>query len=122
MGRAGRARLARGRVSIGITTFNRPEFLLDQLRTLGDAPEVLDLLDAVYVIDQGTSHVTEHPDFADAAKKLGDRLQVIEQGNLGGSGGFSRSMDETRARRRRATTCSCSTTTSSSTPSASCAR
>ena len=31
----------------------------------------------------------------EAASKLGGRLQVIEQGNLGGSGGFARSMDET---------------------------
>jgi len=85
-----------GRVSLGITTINRPEFILDHLGTLGDAPEVLDLLDAIYVIDQGTNHVTDHPDFADAAKKVGDRLRVIEQPNLGGSGGFSRMMDETR--------------------------
>ena len=84
-----------GRLSIGITTFNRPGFLVDQLRTLGDAPQVLDLLDAVYVVDQGTDRVTDHPDFADAAKKIADRLQIIEQGNIGGSGGFSRAMDET---------------------------
>ena len=86
---------ATGRISIGITTFNRPGFLLDQLRTLGGAPEVLDLLDAVYVVDQGTDRVSDHPDFADAAKEVGDRLQVIRQPNLGGSGGFARAMDET---------------------------
>jgi galactofuranosylgalactofuranosylrhamnosyl-N-acetylglucosaminyl-diphospho-decaprenol beta-1,5/1,6-galactofuranosyltransferase len=84
-----------GRVSIGITTFNRPDFMVDQLRTLGDAAEVLDLVDAIYVVDQGSAHVLDHPEFAAAAKKIGDRLQVIEQGNLGGSGGFSRAMDET---------------------------
>jgi galactofuranosylgalactofuranosylrhamnosyl-N-acetylglucosaminyl-diphospho-decaprenol beta-1,5/1,6-galactofuranosyltransferase len=85
-----------GRVSIGITTVNRPDFLLALLRTLGDAtPLVTERLDAVYVIDQGTQLVTEQPDFADATKKLGDKLHVIVQGNLGGSGGFSRSMDET---------------------------
>jgi galactofuranosylgalactofuranosylrhamnosyl-N-acetylglucosaminyl-diphospho-decaprenol beta-1,5/1,6-galactofuranosyltransferase len=88
--------VAPGRVSIGITTVNRPEFLLALLRTLGDAsPLVADRLDAVYVVDQGTRRVTDQPDFADAAKKLGDKLHVIVQGNLGGSGGFSRSMDET---------------------------
>lgn len=84
-----------GRLSIGITTFNRPDFLLEQLRTLGDTAEVLDLLDVVYVVDQGTNRVTEHPDFADAVKRVADRLQVIEQGNLGGSGGFARAMDQT---------------------------
>ena len=84
-----------GRLSIGITTFNRPDFLLDLVRTLGDAPELQDLLDTVYVVDQGSNRVSAHPGFADASKKLGDRLQVIEQGNIGGSGGFSRAMDET---------------------------
>jgi len=86
---------APGRISIGITTFNRPDFLLDQLRTLGETADVLDLIDTVYVVDQGTDRVSEHPDFGDAAKKVVDRLQVIEQGNIGGSGGFSRAMDET---------------------------
>ncbi|HEV2451791.1 MAG TPA: glycosyltransferase [Streptosporangiaceae bacterium] len=86
---------APGRVSIGFTTFNRPDFMIENLRTLGEAVDALDLVDAVYVIDQGTRLVTDHPDFADVAKGLGDRLQVIRQGNLGGSGGFSRVMDET---------------------------
>ncbi len=92
----GRAESApHGTVSIGITTFNTPEFMLDGLRTLGDATEVHDLLDKVYVIDQGTNRVTNQPGFADAAKRLGDLLQVVEQGNIGGSGGFARAMDET---------------------------
>jgi galactofuranosylgalactofuranosylrhamnosyl-N-acetylglucosaminyl-diphospho-decaprenol beta-1,5/1,6-galactofuranosyltransferase len=84
-----------GRISIGITTFNRPDDVVAQLSMLGEAVEIHDLLDAVYVIDQGASRASDHPGFADAAKKLGGRLQVIEQGNLGGSGGFARSMDET---------------------------
>src|SRR6185437_11266333 len=36
-----------GRISIGITTFNRPVYLLEQLRILGDSPDLVDLLDAV---------------------------------------------------------------------------
>ena len=86
---------APGRLSIGITTFNRPDDVADQLRTLDEASEIHGLLDTVYVIDQGTRRAKDHPGFADAAKRLGDRLQAIEQGNLGGSGGFARSMDET---------------------------
>jgi len=84
-----------GRISLGFTTFNRANFMVGHLRTLGATAEVLDLIDAVYVIDQGTRHVADHPDFADSAKGLGDKLRIIEQGNIGGSGGFSRSMDET---------------------------
>ena len=69
--------------------------MVGHLRTLGASAEVLDLIDTVYVIDQGTRHVADHPDFPDSAKRLGDKLRIIDQGNIGGSGGFSRSMDET---------------------------
>jgi galactofuranosylgalactofuranosylrhamnosyl-N-acetylglucosaminyl-diphospho-decaprenol beta-1,5/1,6-galactofuranosyltransferase len=88
-------RVRPGRLSIGITTFNRPDFCVDGLRVLGEAPEVLEILDQIYVVDQGTQRVEEHPEFAEGTKAIGDKLQVIRQGNLGGSGGFSRAMDET---------------------------
>jgi galactofuranosylgalactofuranosylrhamnosyl-N-acetylglucosaminyl-diphospho-decaprenol beta-1,5/1,6-galactofuranosyltransferase len=83
-----------GTFSIGITCI-RPDETLEQLRVLGDATELHDLLDRVYVIDQGSNKVDEQPGLPDAAKKLGDKLAVIEQGNIGGSGGFARNMDET---------------------------
>jgi galactofuranosylgalactofuranosylrhamnosyl-N-acetylglucosaminyl-diphospho-decaprenol beta-1,5/1,6-galactofuranosyltransferase len=84
-----------GRISIGITTFNRPDFCTDQLVALGNTPEVIDLVDDIYVVDQGNEKVVEHEQYAAAKKALGDKLRVIEQGNLGGSGGFSRAMMET---------------------------
>ncbi len=84
-----------GTVSLGITSFNQHDYMLDKLRSLGDASEIHELIDRVYVVDQSTEPLTDQPGFADAAKKLGDRLQVIRQGNLGGSGGFARAMDET---------------------------
>jgi galactofuranosylgalactofuranosylrhamnosyl-N-acetylglucosaminyl-diphospho-decaprenol beta-1,5/1,6-galactofuranosyltransferase len=95
-GRGGGVEASRapGRLSLGFTTFNRADFMVGHLRTLGASPEVLDLIDTVYVIDQGTRQVADHPDFADSAKGLGDKLRIIKQGNIGGSGGFSRSMDE----------------------------
>jgi galactofuranosylgalactofuranosylrhamnosyl-N-acetylglucosaminyl-diphospho-decaprenol beta-1,5/1,6-galactofuranosyltransferase len=84
-----------GRVSLGITAFGAPDDLVQKLRVLGEATDLHPQLDTVYVIDQTPGRVSDHPGFQDAAKKLGDRVQVIEQANLGGSGGFSRSMDET---------------------------
>ena len=84
-----------GHVSIGITTFNRADFCTDQLVALGKTPEVLELVDEIFVVDQGTQKVVDHPQYADAKAVLGDKLRVIEQGNLGGSGGFSRAMMET---------------------------
>jgi galactofuranosylgalactofuranosylrhamnosyl-N-acetylglucosaminyl-diphospho-decaprenol beta-1,5/1,6-galactofuranosyltransferase len=84
-----------GRLSIGITAFGAPDDLVQKLRVLGEATDIHPQLDTVYIVDQGVGRVSDHPGFQDAAKKLGGRVQVIEQGNLGGSGGFSRSMDET---------------------------
>ena len=69
--------------------------MIEQLHRLGEAADTLDLLDRVYVIDQGSDKVTHRPGFDEAAKKLGDLLEVVEQGNIGGSGGFARAMDET---------------------------
>ncbi|MGH3301169.1 MAG: glycosyltransferase [Streptosporangiaceae bacterium] len=86
---------AAGRVSLGITTFNEPDFMLEQLNTLGEATAIHDVIDRIYVIDQGRDKVVKRPTFTEATKKLGDRVEVIEQGNLGGSGGFARAMDET---------------------------
>lgn len=84
-----------GTASIGITTFNRPSFCVEQLVALGEAPEVLEAVDEIFVVDQGTDRIEDHPGFPAANAALGGRLRVIDQGNLGGSGGFARSMDET---------------------------
>ena len=72
---------------------------------------MLEILDEVFVVDQGTRRSSTTERFAAAAAGLGDKLRVIEQGNLGGSGGFSRAMDEALAA-GAATTCCSSTTTS----------
>ncbi len=87
-------RVSQGRVTIGITTFNRPDFCVAQLINLADSRAVLDILDHVIVVDQGTQKVSDHADFEAAAGRLGEKLRVIEQANLGGSGGFSRAMNE----------------------------
>lgn len=84
-----------GRTTIGITTFNRPKFCLDQLTVLSRAADVLDVIDEIIVVDQGTDLVRAQPGFPAIADALGDRLRLIEQANLGGSGGFSRAMIET---------------------------
>ena len=44
--------------------------------------------------DQGTRRVVDEPGFDEAAAALGDRLHMFKQGNLGGSGGYSRIMYE----------------------------
>lgn len=87
-------RLASGRVTIGITTFNRPDFCVAQLHDLAKDEAVLDIIDDIIVVDQGSQKVVDDDGYASAADDLGSKLRVIEQPNLGGSGGFSRAMNE----------------------------
>ncbi len=84
-----------GRLSIGITTFNRPDFCVDLLRSLASEAGALELVDTIFVVDQGTKKVEDDPGFGEARAALGDTLEVIHQANLGGSGGFARGMYET---------------------------
>ena len=86
---------ARGSVTVGITTFNRPAYCTALLRQLGEADELRDVIDEVIVVDQGTERVRTDEGYAASADSLGQRLRIIEQENLGGSGGFSRAMLET---------------------------
>ncbi|MBM9459333.1 glycosyltransferase [Nocardioides sp. zg-536] len=82
-------RAEHGTVDLAITTMNRPDFCADLLAQLG-TPELLDYLDSVFVMEQGTQKVADSPAFPAARDGLGDKLRVIEQGNLGGSGGYAR--------------------------------
>ena len=84
-----------GNVSLGITTFNKPDYCVRTLATLAAAESVLADVDTIYVVDQGDQKVADQPDFAPTAEALGSRLRVVDQPNLGGSGGFSRAMVET---------------------------
>lgn len=84
-----------GRASVGITTYNKPGYCVDTLAALADAPDVLDVLDRVFVVDQGSEQVSAEPRFDGVSARLGQTLQVIRQPNLGGSGGFARAMLET---------------------------
>ncbi|WP_454112211.1 glycosyltransferase [Microbacterium aurum] len=87
-----------GKASIGITTYNKPDYCVATLRDLSAAEDLRDLIDRVYLIDQGTRLVADEDGYSDAAEALGDTLQVIRQPNLGGSGGFARAMMETLGR------------------------
>ncbi|WP_295011514.1 glycosyltransferase [uncultured Microbacterium sp.] len=78
--------------SIAITTFNRADDCVALIARLADETVVQERILQVVVADQGNHRIHAHPDFAAAAAPWGDRLVVIEQDNLGGSGGFSRGM------------------------------
>jgi galactofuranosylgalactofuranosylrhamnosyl-N-acetylglucosaminyl-diphospho-decaprenol beta-1,5/1,6-galactofuranosyltransferase len=93
-----------GTTTVGITTMNRPDFCAKLLRQIGEDEDLRPYLDQVLVVDQGSANqkVTGSEFFAEASGLLGDQLEVIEQANLGGSGGYARGQMEA-VRRNTAT-------------------
>jgi galactofuranosylgalactofuranosylrhamnosyl-N-acetylglucosaminyl-diphospho-decaprenol beta-1,5/1,6-galactofuranosyltransferase len=81
-------------IAVGIPTFNRPADCANALAELTADPLVDEVIGAVIVPDQGVRKVRDHPDFPAAAARLGNRLSIHDQPNLGGSGGYSRVMYE----------------------------
>jgi galactofuranosylgalactofuranosylrhamnosyl-N-acetylglucosaminyl-diphospho-decaprenol beta-1,5/1,6-galactofuranosyltransferase len=82
----------RAAVAIGMPTFNRPADCVATLTAIGEDPLVLAAVTQVIVPDQGTRKVRDEPGFAAASAPFGDRLRIIDQPNLGGSGGYARVM------------------------------
>ena len=78
-------------LSVGICTFNRESFLLRNLRALLEEEGLAESLAKIVVVNQGPSFST--PELAELAGNT-DRVLLIEQGNLGGCGGFTRTMHE----------------------------
>jgi galactofuranosylgalactofuranosylrhamnosyl-N-acetylglucosaminyl-diphospho-decaprenol beta-1,5/1,6-galactofuranosyltransferase len=80
--------------AVVICTFNRADDCVRTLESLAGDRDALDVLDAVYVVDQGTDTVDSRQGFPDVEKALEGRLRYLRQPNLGGAGGFSRGMYE----------------------------
>jgi galactofuranosylgalactofuranosylrhamnosyl-N-acetylglucosaminyl-diphospho-decaprenol beta-1,5/1,6-galactofuranosyltransferase len=83
-----------GSVTVGITTMNRPEFCSALVAQIGEDADVNALVDEVLVMEQGTQKLVDDPGYAKAEASLGGKLRIIEQGNIGGSGGFARAQFE----------------------------
>jgi galactofuranosylgalactofuranosylrhamnosyl-N-acetylglucosaminyl-diphospho-decaprenol beta-1,5/1,6-galactofuranosyltransferase len=90
--------VATGKLSLGMTTYNKPDYCVATLQNIASDAALMEVIDRIFLVDQGTQKVQEEPGFTEVAALLGDRLALIEQGNLGGSGGFARSMAETLER------------------------
>ena len=86
--------------TISITTFNRPRWCLDLLEQLAEAIAEVPEIDEVLVVDQGVDLVEDVDGYERVAARLGERLNVIRQANLGGAGGFARGMSEATRRSR----------------------
>ncbi|KRE79895.1 glycosyltransferase [Arthrobacter sp. Soil763] len=83
-----------GSVTLQITTLNKTDFCLNNLRLMADNPEALEYVQEILLVDQGTQKVAEAEGFAEVRDALGGKLRIINQSNLGGSGGFARGMFE----------------------------
>ncbi len=83
-----------GTATVGITVI-RPDSAVPLLGQLAADKEVMSVLDEVIVVDQGTERVRDEPDCARIDAAMGGKLRIIEQGNIGGSGGIARSQYET---------------------------
>ena len=83
-----------GSITLEITTLNKPDFCLNNLQILADHPENLEHLKEILVVDQGTQKVADEPGFDEVRAALQGKLRIIDQDNLGGSGGFARGMYE----------------------------
>ncbi len=81
-------------VTLEITTLNKTDFCLNNLGILASHPEALENVREVLVVDQGTQKVQDADGFAEIEAALNGKLRIINQANLGGSGGFSRGMFE----------------------------
>lgn len=79
------------RILVAVTTMNRVDDCLQVLEALGDDELRHTIVEAV-VVDQGSDPL--RPRLPGAVLANGVPLRLIEQDNLGGSGGFSRGMIE----------------------------
>jgi galactofuranosylgalactofuranosylrhamnosyl-N-acetylglucosaminyl-diphospho-decaprenol beta-1,5/1,6-galactofuranosyltransferase len=82
-----------GTVTIGITTI-LPDFCAKLLTQLGESGHLQEYVDEIVVMDQGKDSLVGSEFFPEAEKALGDKLRIIKQGNIGGSGGFARAQYE----------------------------
>ena len=82
------------KVTVGIPTFNRPADAVAALYALAEDPDVDAVVDAIIMPDQGTKHPADEPGYAEITQHFGERFFEFRQGNLGGSGGYSRIMYE----------------------------
>ncbi|QNG20942.1 glycosyltransferase family 2 protein [Rhodococcus triatomae] len=89
-------------VAVAICTFNRADDCAETVAALASDEVVLDALDGLYVVDQGTDLVQDRARFQEVAPRFGERLHYLRQPNLGGAGGFTRGLFEVSAEGKNA--------------------
>ncbi len=82
------------RLGVVICTFNREPELAAVLAAIAGAEDLETAVARVIVVNQGRPGLATRPVLC-AAARLGPRLRIVEQANLGGAGGFGRGLLET---------------------------
>lgn len=82
---------AEARVTLGICTYNREAYLYRNLKSIHDHQDELGFVEKVILVNQGP--VFANKDLSQLVAKS-DMVKLVEQRNLGGCGGFTRTMQE----------------------------
>ena len=69
-----------GSITLEITTLNKNEFCLNNLRILAENPEALDNVAEVLIVDQGTKKLVDAEGFDEAKAALGGKLRMPLKG------------------------------------------
>ncbi len=81
------------RLSLGICTFSRETYLAQTIKSISSSEELNGVVANIFVVNQG-------PSFSDPTLiqniKVDSRVKLIEQNNLGGCGGFTRTLMEAK--------------------------
>ncbi|WP_238950097.1 glycosyltransferase [Mycobacterium sp. IDR2000157661] len=80
--------------AIAICTFNRADECEATLSTIASDRSLCEMIEAIYVTDQGRGSTGTESPFQSVATTLGEKLIYLRQPNLGGAGGFSRGLYE----------------------------
>ena len=73
-------------------TFNREAALAELLHSIAAEPTIASLLPRLVIVNQGRGDLLSHPALAALPEAFRSKLEVIEQGNFGGAGGFTRGL------------------------------
>jgi len=82
------------RLGVVICTFNREAALGAVLTAIVGDEGLLTSVARITVVNQGRPGLVAQPSISAAAARLGPKLRVVEQANLGGAGGFGRGLVE----------------------------
>lgn len=80
------------RLAIVTCSFSREAMLVDNLRRMSTACAAAEEITNVFVVHQGEQNLAEFAPYRALSEVFGQKLRLIQQRNIGGTGGFTRGM------------------------------